>query len=58
MAGGDHEIDLVANLPDGRVIALEAKFSESVDLADARHLGALRNRLGDAFRAGLVALRG
>lgn len=53
-AGGDHEIDLVADLPDGGVIAFEVKLSENVGAADARHLAALRDRLGDAFRAGLV----
>ena len=53
-AGGDHEIDLVADLPDGGVLAFEAKLTESVSRADARPLLALGNRLGDTFRAGLV----
>ncbi|MCY3851715.1 MAG: DUF4143 domain-containing protein [Acidimicrobiaceae bacterium] len=53
-AGGDHEIDLVADLPDGGVIAFEVKLSNTVATADARHLTALRDRLGDAFRAGLI----
>lgn len=53
-AGGDHEIDLVADLPDGGIIAFEAKLSETVDASDARHLAALRDRLGAGFRAGLV----
>lgn len=53
-AGGDHEIDLVADLPDGTVLAFEAKLTETATAADARHLTALRDRLGDAFRAGLV----
>ena len=53
-ASGDHEIDLVADLPDGTVLAFEAKLTETAAAADARHLTALRDRLGDAFRAGLV----
>lgn len=53
-AGGDNEIDLVADLPDGGVVAFEVKLSETVGPADARHLASLRDRLGDAFRAGLV----
>ena len=53
-AGGDHEVDLVADLPDGTVLAIEAKLSRRVGAADARHLATLRDRLGDAFKAGLV----
>ena len=53
-AGGDHEIDLVVDLPDGGVVAFEAKLSENVGAADARQLVALRNRLGETFRAGVV----
>lgn len=53
-AGGDHEIDLVADLPDGGVLAFEAKLAQSVGRADARQLSVLRDRLGDAFRVGLV----
>lgn len=53
-AGGSREIDLVTDLPDGTVIAMEAKLSETVTIADARHLVSLRDRLGDAFRAGLL----
>ncbi len=53
-AGGDHEIDLVADLPDGGILAFEAKPAESVGRGDIRQLSALRDRLGDVFRAGLV----
>ena len=53
-AGGDHEIDLVAGLPDGGVLAFEAKLAESASRADIRPLATLRDRLGDTFRAGLV----
>ncbi len=53
-AGGDQEIDLIADLPDGGVLAFEAKLNESVGKADVKHLSGLRDRLGDSFRAGLV----
>ena len=53
-AGGDHEIDLVADLPDGGVLAFEAELAHSVSRADIRQLSALRDRLGEVFRAGLV----
>ena len=53
-AGGDHEIDLIADLPDGGVLAFETKLSETATTRDTRHLAALRDQLGGAFRAGLV----
>ncbi len=53
-AGGDREIDLMVDLPDGGVIAIEAKLGERATAEDARHLVTLRERLGDTFRAGLV----
>ena len=53
-AGGNHKIDLVADLPDGGVVAFDVKLSETVGAADARHLASLRDRLGDTFRAGLI----
>lgn len=53
-AGGDHEVDLIADLPGGEVLAFEAKLSPTVTPADARHLATLKERLGASFRAGLV----
>ena len=41
-------------LPDGGVLAFEAKLAESAGRADTRQLAALRDRLGDTFRVGLV----
>jgi hypothetical protein len=53
-AGGDHEIDLIADLPNGRVVAFEAKLAQVADAADARQLLRLRDQLGASFGAGLV----
>ena len=53
-AGADHEVDLIADLPDGGVVAFEAKLGKVVSTADARHLAVLRDSLGERFRAGLV----
>ena len=53
-ADGRHEIDLLAELPDGRVAAFEIKASAAPAPGDARHLVWLRDRLGDSFAAGAV----
>ncbi|WP_419838659.1 ATP-binding protein [Candidatus Poriferisodalis sp.] len=57
-AGGDHEVDLIADLPNGDVLAFEAKLSRTVTAADARHLKTLKERLGTSFRTGLVVYPG
>jgi uncharacterized protein len=47
---GRHEIDLLAELAGGRVVAIEIKASGSPDLhEDARHLTWLADRLGGAL---------
>ncbi len=43
---GDHEIDLIVERPDGRVLAIEVKLTRSVDSADIRHLEWLANKIG------------
>lgn len=53
-AGGDHEVDLISDLPDGSVLAFEAKLSRTVSIADARHLQVLKEQLGTSLRAGLI----
>ena len=44
--GGEHEVDLVVERRDGRVVALEVKLSATVDDADTRHLKWLGDRIG------------
>lgn len=48
------EVDLVLERPDGTVVALEVKASVSVAATDFAALKALRDRLGERFRTGLV----
>jgi predicted AAA+ superfamily ATPase len=52
--GGDREVDLIAELSDGRIIAFEVKASSSPKPADARHLAWLKERLGDQVVAAVL----
>lgn len=51
---GRHEVDLVIELADGRVIGIETKAATAPGRADSKHLSWLRDRLGDRFVTGLV----
>jgi predicted AAA+ superfamily ATPase len=51
---GRHEVDLVAELAGGDMVAVEIKSSAAPKRADAKHLEWLRDRLGERFRAGAV----
>ncbi len=53
-ANGRQEIDLVAELPGGKVVGIEIKAAAAVGRHDARHLAWLRDQLGDRFAAGVV----
>jgi predicted AAA+ superfamily ATPase len=44
---GDHEVDLIVERDDQRVVAFEVKLAPSVTDADAVHLKCLAARLGD-----------
>ncbi len=45
--GGEHEVDLIVERRDGRVVALEAKLTTTVNDDDVRHLRWLADRIGD-----------
>jgi uncharacterized protein len=51
---GRHEVDIVAERSDGRVIAIEVKATAAPRIDDARHLLWLREKIGDRFVAGIV----
>lgn len=51
---GRHEIDLMAELGGGTVLAFEVKASAAPGRQDVRHLIWLRERLGDRFTRGAV----
>ncbi|GBE22702.1 hypothetical protein BMS3Bbin01_02078 [bacterium BMS3Bbin01] len=48
------EVDVVIELADGTVMAIEVKTSSNVGFGDWKGLRALRRKLGDRFRAGMV----
>lgn len=51
---GRHEIDILAELAGGRLIAFEVKADAAPGAGSARHLRWLRDKLGQRFVAGLV----
>lgn len=51
---GRIEIDIVAELRGQRIIGIEVKAGSAPSGQDARHLGWLRDNLGDRFVAGVV----
>jgi predicted AAA+ superfamily ATPase len=51
---GRHEVDLIAELAGGELLAVEVKAAAAPNGRDARHLAWLRDRLGAQFLAGAV----
>jgi uncharacterized protein len=51
---GRHEIDVVAELGGGNLLAFEVKADAAPDRASARHLAWLREQLGERFVGGVV----
>lgn len=51
---GRHEVDIVAEIRGGGVIAIEVKASSAPTADAGRHLAWLRDHLGDTFVAGAV----
>jgi predicted AAA+ superfamily ATPase len=56
--GGEHEVDLIVQRGDGRVVALEVKLARTVGDADVRHLGWLAARVGDELLDSVVVTTG
>jgi uncharacterized protein len=54
-ASGEHEVDLVVERSDGRVVALEVKLDRDAGDEDTRHLAWLERQIGDGLLdAGIV----
>ena len=51
---GRLEVDLLAELAGGRLVAMEVKADAAPSSEAARHLATLRDRYSDLFVAGLV----
>lgn len=55
---GRHEVDLIVERADGKVVALEVKLSATVDDRDVRHLHWLRQQIGDDLLDAIVLTTG
>jgi len=56
--GGEHEVDLIVERGDHRVLAIEVKLSHTVRDDDIRHLRWLHDQLGDALVDAIVVTTG
>lgn len=56
--GGEHEIDLIVERGDHRVLAIEVKLAHTIRDGDVRHLRWLRERLGDDVLDAIVVTTG
>lgn len=57
-AGGAHEVDLILERSDGRVVAVEVKLARDVGDGDVRQLAWLRERLGEDLLDAVVVTTG
>lgn len=55
---GEHEVDLIAQRGDGRVVAAEVKLTRTVDDEDVRQLRWLADRIGDELLDAAVITTG
>jgi predicted AAA+ superfamily ATPase len=56
--GGEHEVDLIVERGDHRVLAIEVKLAHTIRDADLRHLRWLKDQLGDALLDAIVVTTG
>lgn len=56
--GGEHEIDLIVERGDGRVLAIEVKLASTVKDRDVRHLHWLANSIGTELLDSMVVTTG
>lgn len=55
---GDHEVDVILERGDCRIVAIEVKLAPSVRDDDVTHLAWLRDRLGDDLLDAIVVTTG
>lgn len=55
---GDHEVDLIVERSDGRVVAVEVKLAQTIDDGDVRHLEWLAREVGDELLDRIVISTG
>lgn len=55
---GEHEIDLIVERDDGRVVAIETKLSRTPDKESIRHLRWLSEQIGDDLLDAVVITTG
>jgi uncharacterized protein len=56
--GGEHEVDLIIEREDGRVLAIEFKLARDIGSDDVRHLNWLAGQLGDSLIDAMVLTTG
>jgi hypothetical protein len=57
-SGGEHEVDLIIEREDGRVLAIEVKLARDISDEDLHHLKWLSERLGDSLLDAMVLTTG
>lgn len=56
--GGEHEVDLIVERPDGRILAVEVKLARDISGDDLRHLHWLADQIGDELIDSIVLTTG
>jgi uncharacterized protein len=57
-SGGEHEVDLIIEREDGRVLAVEFKLARDIGSDDIRHLHWLAEQLGDSLVDAVIVTTG
>lgn len=55
---GDHEVDLIVERADGRIVAVEVKLAQTIDENHVRHLNWLAEQVGDELLDRVVVSTG
>jgi len=55
---GEHEVDMILQTEDGKILPVEVKLSQSVTDKDVRHILWLKKNLGESYLPGVVITTG